>query len=193
MMINFRKRNRKTGHDYYSMDSFACGFKTRSRVEGQPASHFLTAHAHSVRVARCRQTGTLPGCPVNAQRNSVIISDVLLISFPKLLTTFPKTKRRTDFFQAYHFRYTKKKSIRLNLFAIILFQNITCLFFPLPILLTMKRSVGSGQKYRRGTDCCFQSSTGSVKNKSVQTCRTATGLRKFAERRCTTSISLIHF
>ena len=183
-MINFRKRNRKTGHDYYSMDSFACGFD---------ASHFLTAHAHSVRVARCRQTGTLPGCPVNAQRNSVIISDVLLISFPKLLTTFPKTKRRTDFFQAYHFRYTKKKSIRLNLFAIILFQNITCLFFPLPILLTMKRSVGSGQKYRRGTDCCFQSSTGSVKNKSVQPCRTATGLRKVAGRRCTTSISLIHF
>ena len=169
-MINFRKRNRKTGHDYYSMDSFACGFETRSCVEGQPASHFLTAHAHSVRVARCRQTGTLPGCPVNAQRNSVIISDVLLISFPKLLTTFPKTKRRTDFFQAYHFRYTKKKSIRLNLFAIILFQNITCLFFPLPILLTMKMSVGSAQLFAQGPDNPFQSSAKSVKNKSVQAC-----------------------
>ena len=131
--------------------------------------------------------------PFRVALYSVIISDVLLISFPKLLTTFPKTKRRTDFFQAYRFQYTKKKSIRLNLFAKILFQNITCLFFPLPILLTMKRSVGSGQKYRRGTDCCFQSSTGSVKNKSVQPCRTATGLRKFAGRRRTTSISLIHF
>ena len=169
-MINFRKRNRKTVHDYYSMDSFACGFETRSCVEGQPASHFLTAHAHSVRVARCRQTGTLPGCPVNAQRNSVIISDVLLISFPKLLTTFPKTKRRTDFFQAYHFRYTKKKSIRLNLFAIILFQNTTCLFFPLPILLTMKMSVGSAQLFAQGPDNPFQSSAKSVKNKSVQAC-----------------------
>jgi len=169
-MINFRKRNRKTGHDYYSMDSFACGFETRSCVEGQPASHFLTAHAHSVRVARCRQTGTLPGCPVNAQRNSVIISDVLLISFPKLLTTFPKTKRRTDFFQAYHFRYTKKRSIRLNLFAIILFQNITCLFFPLPILLTMKRVFGSAQLFAQGPDNPFQSSAKSVKNKSVQAC-----------------------
>ena len=170
MMINFRKRNRKTVHDYYSMDSFACGFETRA-----PPSDSLATTANFV------------------SWNNVIVPDVLLISFPKLLTTFPKTKRRTDFFQAYRFRYTKKKSIRLNLFAIILFQNITCLFFPLPILLTMKRSVGSGQKYRRGTDCCFQSSTGSVKNKSVQACRTATGLRKVSGRRCATSISLIHF
>jgi hypothetical protein len=104
-MINFRKRNRKTVHDYYSMDSFACGFETRSCVEGQPASHFLTAHAHSVRVARCRQTGTLPGCPVNAQRNSVIISDVLLISFPKLLTTFPKTKKTNGIPTTYRYGY----------------------------------------------------------------------------------------
>ena len=77
-----RERIRETVNVCYFMDSFACGFETRSCVEGQPASHFLTAHAHSVRVARCRQTGTLPGCPVNAQRNSVIISDVLLNSFP---------------------------------------------------------------------------------------------------------------
>ena len=77
-----RERIRETVNVCYFMDSFACGFETRSRVEGQPASHFLTAHAHSVRVARCRQTGTLPGCPVNAQQNSVIISDVLLNSFP---------------------------------------------------------------------------------------------------------------
>ena len=165
-----RERIRETVNVCYFMDSFACGFETRSCVEGQPAPHFLTAHAHSVRVARCRQTGTLPGCPVNAQRNSVIISDVLLISFPKLLTTFPKTKRRTDFFQAYHFRYTKKRSIRLNLFAIILFQNTTCLFFPLPILLTMKMSVGSAQLFAQGPDNPFQSSAKSVKNKSVQAC-----------------------
>ena len=46
----------------------ACGFRTRNRVKGQPASHFLTAHAHSARVARYRQTGTLTGCPVNAQQ-----------------------------------------------------------------------------------------------------------------------------
>ena len=81
VVSSFGKEISKTVHDYYSMDSFACGFETRSRVEGQPASHFLTAHAHSVRVARCRQTGTLPGCPVNAQRNNVIVPDVLLIFF----------------------------------------------------------------------------------------------------------------
>ena len=41
----------------------ACGFGTRNRVKGQPASHFLTAHAHSVRVARYRQTGNPSGMP----------------------------------------------------------------------------------------------------------------------------------
>ena len=139
-------------------------------MKGNPLPTSSLRTLSKLRVARCRQTGTLPGCPVNAQRNSVIISDVLLISFPKLLTTFPKTKRRTDFFQAYHFRYTKKKSIRLNLFAIILFQNTTCLFFPLPILLTMKMSVGSAQLFAQGPDNPFQSSAKSVKNKSVQAC-----------------------
>ena len=87
------------------MDSFACGFETRSRVEGQPASHFLTAHAHSVRVARCHQTGTLPGCPVNAQRTYVIMSDVLLISFPELHTIFTKTKKTNRTLPANRFRY----------------------------------------------------------------------------------------
>ena len=145
-MINFRKRNRKTGHDYYSMDSFACGFETRSCVEGQPASHFLTAHAHSVRVARCRQTGTLPGCPVNAQRNSVIISDVLLISFPKLLTIhFLKQKNEWNSCNIPPRIWQCRNSIRLILFATKKITNITCLFFPLPILLTMKRVVGSAQ------------------------------------------------
>ena len=40
----------------------------RVALTGQSASHFLTAHAHSARVARYRQTGTLTGCPVNAQQ-----------------------------------------------------------------------------------------------------------------------------
>ena len=170
-MINFRKRNRKTVHDYYSMDSFACGFKTRSCVEGQPASHFLTAHAHSVRVARCRQTGTLPGCPVNAQRNSVIISDVLLISFPKLLTIhFLKQKNEWNSCNIPPRIWQCRNSIRLILFATTIFQNITCLFFPLPILLTMKMSFGSAQPFAQGPDNPFQSSARSVKNKSMQAC-----------------------
>ena len=167
-----RERIRETVNVCYFMDSFACGFETRGFAP-QTVSPRRQILSHEI---------TQP---------FTMFCSILFLTLA--FQSFPKTKRRTDFFQAYRFRYTKKKSIRLNLFAIILFQNITCLFFPLPILLTMKRSVGSGQKYRRGTDCCFQSSTGSVKNKSVQTCRTATGLRKFAGRRCATSISLIHF
>ena len=170
-MINFRKRNRKTVHDYYSMDSFACGFETRA-----PPSDSLATTANFI------------------SWNSVIVSDVLLLSLPELHTSiFLQQKNEWNSCNIPPRIWQCRNSIRLILFATTIFQNITCLFFPLPILLTMKRVVGSGQKYRRGTDCCFQSSTGSVKNKSVQTCRTATGLRTFAGKRCTTSISLIHF
>ena len=60
-MINLRKRNRKTVHDYYSMDSFACGFETRA-----PPSDSLATTANFI------------------SWNYVIIPDVLLISFPEL-------------------------------------------------------------------------------------------------------------
>ena len=46
-----RKRHRKNVKDCYSMDSCACGFETRSRVGGQPVSHFLTPPAQQA--SRC--------------------------------------------------------------------------------------------------------------------------------------------
>ena len=148
MMINFRKRNRKTVHDYYSMDSFACGFETRA-----PPSDSLATTANFI------------------SWNSVIVSDVLLLSLPELHTSiFLQQKNEWNSCNIPPRIWQCRNSIRLILFATKKITNITCLFFPLPILLTMKMSVGSAQLFAQGPDNPFQSSARSVKNKSVQAC-----------------------
>ena len=74
-MMKFRKRNRKTVHDYYSMDSFACGFETRA-----PPSDSLATTANFI------------------SWNYVIVSDVFLLFLPELHTTFfLQQKRRMEF------------------------------------------------------------------------------------------------
>ena len=147
-MINFRKRNRKTVHDYYSMDSFACGFETRA-----PPSDSLATTANFI------------------SWNYVIVSDVLLLPLPELHTSiFLQQKNEWNSCNIPPRIWQYRNSIRLILFATKIFTNITRLFFPLPILLTMKMSVGSAQLFAQGPDNPFQSSARSVKNKSVQAC-----------------------
>ena len=147
-MINFRKRNRKTVHDYYSMDSFACGFETRA-----PPSDSLATTANFI------------------SWNYVIVSDVSLLSLPELHTSiFLQQKNEWNSCNIPPRIWQCRNSIRLILFATTIFQNITCLFFPLPILLTMKMSFGSAQPFAQGPDNPFQSSARSVKNKSMQAC-----------------------
>ena len=64
--------------------------KLKVALQGNPSPTSSLRTLSKLRVARCRQTGTLTGCPVNAQWNNAIVSDILLNSFPdNIIFVFP--------------------------------------------------------------------------------------------------------